>query len=72
MNYHFTKCCFDAQESVNVITECNLLACEGKHKFHEYFYECKNNKKDSARFYCFDRKELDEYWHCAIRERDVS
>ena len=58
MNYHFTKFCFDAPKPVNVITECNLLPCEEKYKFHEYFYECKNNKKDSARFYCLDRKEL--------------
>ena len=64
------ECCFDYQKT-RITEECNLMGCEGKHHFQEYFIEKKDDRKKLAHFYCFDRKQLGEYWHCARIERET-
>ena len=64
------ECCFDYQKT-RIIEECNLMGCEGKHHFQEYFIEKKDDRKKLAYFYCFDRKQLGEHWHCARIERET-
>ena len=60
-NYYFMECCFEHQKT-HIIEECDLMGCEGKHHFQEYFIEKKDDRKRLARFYCLDRKQLGEYW----------
>ena len=58
-NYYFMECCFEHQKT-RIIEECNLMGCEGKHHFQEYFIGKKDDRKKLARFYCLDRKPLGE------------
>ena len=34
---YFQKCCFDSKTEKET-SECERLACEGKHKFYEYSF----------------------------------
>ena len=70
MSHFFQKCCFESQKT-RTVNECNRMSCclNRKHKFDEYFHRCKNNEKLSERFYCLNRKQLGEYWHCVIEDR---
>ena len=52
------------------MTECDRMMClNGNHKFEEYLFRCKYDDKLSERFYCLNRKQLGEYWHCVINDR---
>ena len=67
MACYFQKCCFDSQTE-REISECETLACEGKHMLFEYSF--RNHKDQIERFYCLNRKQLGEYWHFVTKERD--
>ena len=69
-HYYFMECYFD-YEKTRIIEEFNLMRCERKHHFQEYFVEKKYDRKKLARFYCLDRKQLGEYWHCTQKEREI-
>ena len=56
--------CFEHQKT-RIIEECDLMGCEGKNHFQEYFIEKKDDRKKFSRFYCLDRKQLGKYWRCA-------
>ena len=69
MPYYFQKCCFDSENSL--VIECDRMTClNGNHKFEEYLFRCKHDDKLSKRFYCLNRKQLGEYWHCVINDHD--
>ena len=54
------------------MTECDRMMClNGNHKFEEYLFRCKYDDKLSERLYCLNRKQLGEYWHCVINDRDT-
>ena len=63
-NYNFMESCFEHQKT-RIIEEYDLMGCEEKHHFQEYFIEKKDDRKKFSRFYCLDRKQLGEYWRCA-------
>ena len=69
-NYYFMECCFEHQKT-HIIEKCDLMGCEGKHHFQKYFIEKKDDQKKLAHFYCLDRKQLGEYWHCAQIKREA-
>ena len=69
-HYCFMECCFEFQKT-RIIEECNLMGCERKHHFQEYFVEKEDDRKKLARFYCLDRKQQREYWHWAQKEREI-
>ena len=69
-NYYFMECIFEYQKT-RIIEECDLMGCEGKHHFQEYFIEKKDDRKKLACFYCLDRKQLGEYWSCTQIERET-
>ena len=56
-NYYFMECCFE-HEKTRIIEECNVMGCERKHHFQEYFIEKKDDRKKLTRFCCLDRKQL--------------
>ena len=43
-NYYFMECFFEYQKT-RIIEECDLMGCEGKHHFQEYFIEKKYDRK---------------------------
>ena len=43
-NYYVMECCFEHQKT-RIIEECDLMGCEGKHHFQEYFIEKKDDRK---------------------------
>ena len=43
-NYYVMECCFEHQKT-RIIEECDLMGCEGKHHFQEYFIEKKYDRK---------------------------
>ena len=52
--------------------ECDRMTClNGNHKFEEYLFRCKPDDKLSEKFYCSNRKQLGEYWHYVINDRDT-
>ena len=66
MSYYFQKCCFHA-DVIGKGTECDRLSCEGKHtEFTLSFHKVNNTS-----FYCLNRKQLEEYWKCIVKDQDV-
>ena len=67
MAYYFQKCCFDS-EKIEVINECGRMLCilNRKHEFQKYYH-----KGNDETFYCLNRKQLGEYWHCVIEDQKV-
>ena len=66
MSCYFKKYCFDAQE-VGTRKECDRLSCDGKHTEFALFFHEKNNQY----FYCLNKKQLEEYWGCIVKDQDV-
>ena len=69
-NYYFMECCFEHQQT-HITEECDLVGCGRKHHFQGYFIEKKDDRKKLTRFYCLDRKQLGEYWHCPQLEGEI-
>ena len=63
---YFEKRCFDAQE-VGTQKECDIISCDGKHTKFTLFI----HKKDNQYFYCLNRKQLEEYWGCIVKDQEV-
>ena len=66
MSYYFQKCCFEA-EVIGKRAECDRLSCEGKHTEFTLFFHKVNNEY----FYCLNRKQLEEYWKCIVKDQEV-
>ena len=47
--------------------ECDRLSCEGKHTEFTLFFHKVNNEY----FYCLNRKQLEEYWKCIVKDQEV-
>ena len=69
-SYYVMECCFEHQKT-RIIEECDLMGCERKHHFQEYFIEKKYDRKKLARFYYLDKRQLGEYWRCTQIERET-
>ena len=66
MSYYFQKCCFEA-EVIGKRAECNRLSCDGKHAKFTLFFHKVNNEY----FYYLNRKQLEEYWKCVVKDQEV-
>ena len=66
MPHYFQKCCFEA-DVIAKRTECDRLSCEGKHREFTVFHHKKNNEV----FYCLNRKQLEEYSKCVVKDQEV-
>ena len=66
MSYYFQKCCFEA-EVIGKRAECNRLNCDGKHAKFTLFLHKVNNEY----FYYLNRKQLEEYWKCVVKDQEV-
>ena len=66
MPHYFQKCCFET-DVIAKRTECDRLSCEGKHTEFTVFHHKINNEV----FYCLNRKQLEEYWKCVIKDKEV-
>ena len=66
MPYYFEKCYFDSQK-IGVRNECNMLSCGGKHLDFDLFFHRTNNEY----FYCVNRKQLGEYYHCVLNDQKI-
>ena len=66
MAKYFEKCCFDS-EKMGVINECDRMSCilNRKHDFDVYFHHVSDES-----FYCLNRKQLGEFWHCVIEDQN--
>ena len=65
VSYYFQKCCFNA-DAIDKRTECDRLSCEGKYtEFTLFFHEVNNTS-----FYYLNRKQLEEYWKCIVKDRE--
>ena len=64
--YFFHKCCFDA-DVIGKWTECDRLSCEGNHTEFTLFFHKTNNES----FYCLNRRQLEEYWKCVVKDQEV-
>ena len=67
MPYSFEKCCFDSK-NLCVVKYCNRTSCilNGSHNF-KLFYHGNNDEI----FYCLNRKDLGEYWHCVQNDKII-
>ena len=66
MSYYFEKCYFDA-DAIGKRTECDRLSCKGKNtEFTLFFHKVKNTS-----FYCLNKKQLEEYWKCIVKDQEV-
>lgn len=66
MPYYFQKCCFDS-EKLGVRNECDRLSCVNrKHDFGLFFH-----RTNDESFYCLNRRQLKECWHCVIAEQEA-
>ena len=66
MSCYFEKCCFDAQV-VGTEKECDKLSCDGKNTEFSLLFHKVNNEY----FYCLNRKQLDEYWECIVKDQEI-
>ena len=66
MSCYFEKCCFDAQV-VGTQKECDKLSCDGKHTEFSLLFHKINNEY----FHCLNRKQLDEYWECIVKDQEI-
>ena len=66
MPCYFKKSCFDAQV-VGTQKECDILNCDGKHTEFTLFFHKVNNEY----LYCLNRKQLDEYWECIVKDQEI-
>ena len=66
MPCYFKKCYFDAQV-VGTQKECDILNCDGKLTEFTLFFHKVNNEY----FYCLNRKQLDEYWECIVKDQEI-
>ena len=68
MENRFEICCHDSL-LIGTRSECDRLICaKGKHApvFNLYYHKVNNEY-----FYCVNREQLGQYWHCVIEDRDT-
>ena len=62
-NKRFEKCCYDF-DLVRKTSQCDRINCFANHDpqcFH---------KNNSQSCFCLNRRQLGQYWHCIINDRD--
>ena len=67
MSRYYEKCCFEAG-IIGKRVECDRLSCVGKHTEFTLFFHKINNTSS----YCLNRKQLEEYWQCIVKDQEVS
>ena len=68
MENRFLACYFDSV-LIGTRSECHRLSCE--HKKHSPEFDVYYHKVNNQYFYCLNRKQLGQYWQCAIKDRDT-
>ena len=61
--------CYHDSLLIGTRSECDRLSCiEGNHAplFNLYYHKINNEY-----FYCVNREQLGQYWHCVVEDRDT-